>query len=119
MSKIEKYLIEQSKRPSWLEYPQELLQLLVDNRIHMTPWHLLEAEFAISGIKALAESYNRQLVPFAFRQDNDDLACFEMSFGCEVIIIHNHASKGWEDEIRYSNIFEWLKSVELDMADWA
>lgn len=40
---------------------------------------------------------NRCLIPFAKRDDNDDIACFELGKGESVIIIHDFASHGFED----------------------
>jgi len=65
-------------------------------RVDLTPWFLIKSEIATQIRKRFAETYQRDLVPFAHRQDNDDTACFEKGFGDEVKIIHDFASPGWE-----------------------
>ena len=112
------YLIAEGLRPLWLDYPRELIDLILTGRGHLIPWHLLESEYAVTEIGALAQRYDRNLVPFAYRQDNDDLACFEKYCGTEVKIIHNHASKGWEDEGSYPSFSAWLEAVEAESIDW-
>lgn len=36
------------------------------------------------------------VIPFARRDDNDDIACFEVGKGKSVQIIHDFASEGFE-----------------------
>lgn len=118
MIRLEDYLLDSKHRPSWLEYPKALVDLVEAGEVHFVPWHILEVEYVVPEVSALAWRYGRKLVPFAYRQNNDDLACFECSFGDQVKIVHNHATKGWEDEASYPNFSEWLKAVEAEMEEW-
>jgi hypothetical protein len=61
---------------------------------------------------------NRCLIPFAKRDDNDDIACFELGKGESVIIIHDFASPGFEDRYTFNDIFEWLKYAIDEMKDF-
>ena len=58
----------------------------------MTPWYLLEISAGVSGIrKEYRLESGKDLLPFARRQDNDDIAGFIMSNGNilpEVLTVH-------------------------------
>lgn len=118
MTIVEKFLIGEAERPSWLVYPKELVHLVSVGATQFIPWRILEAEYALPEAGRLKERYDRELVPFAYRQDNDDLACLEQGSDDRVKIIHNHASKGWENEREYSSFDAWLDSVKEQMSEW-
>ena len=112
------YLVSAERLPSWFEYPSELISLVDSGRVNLTPWHILEAIYAYPEIEALRDRYQRNLVPFAYRQDNDDLACIEKEAKGKVLIIHNHASKGFEDEGSFETFASWLEAAESEMESW-
>jgi len=69
--------------------------------------------------RGLAERYpSRELFPFAYRQDNDDVACWSKSTGEKVFIIHDFASPGWEDENVFEDIWTWFRSAIEETALW-
>lgn len=119
MTIVEKFLIGEAERPSWLVYPEELVRLVSKGSTQLIPWRILEAEYALPEANRLKERYDRDLVPFAYRQDTDDLACFEQGSDERVKIIHNHASKGWENEREHESFDGWLKTVKEQMSEWS
>ena len=69
--------------------------------------------------QSLAERYpNRELFPFAYRQDNDDVASWSKDAGEKVFIIHDFASPGWEDEGAFENVWSWFRSAIEETALW-
>lgn len=60
-----------------LELPLELVRLVAQNVVDLTPWQVMPRELAIKRIRGLRERYCRKYAPFAYRQDNDDLACID------------------------------------------
>lgn len=53
-------------------------------------------------IKGLQQRYpHRKLIPFARREDNDDIACFEVGKKDNVQIIHDFSSEGYEQKKQY------------------
>jgi hypothetical protein len=53
------------------------------------------------------------LVPFAKRDDSDDVACWEKGSLSKVMIIHDYASSGWEQREILEDFWTWLrKAVE-------
>ena len=68
-----------------------------------------------SRIKGLIQRYpDRRLIPFARRGDNDDIACFEVNKGEQVMIIHDFASIGYEQRECFDTFWEWFRyAIEL------
>jgi hypothetical protein len=95
----ETFLLPPDDRPAWLEYPHSFQRIAEQQLIHVTPWHIMEGPRALTQWRGLAQRYpTRELFPFAYRQDNDDVACWERGMGEKVFVIHDFASPGWENE---------------------
>jgi len=115
----ETFILPESKRPSWLKYPHSFCCLVDQELIHLTPWHIMSAERALAQFRGLAERYpNRELFPFAYRQDNDDVACWANGMGEKVFIIHDFASSGYEDEGTFDDVWTWFRSAIEETIDW-
>jgi hypothetical protein len=112
-------ILPESERPEWLHYPQELLDLVRSGRMPLVPWHLDRADAAASTYRRFQSHLGRDLVPFAFRQDREDLACFEKGSGEKVLVIHDNTDPGYEDEGEYATFSHWLRDVEAEAAEWA
>jgi hypothetical protein len=54
---------------------------------------------------------DRDLIPFAGRYDNDDIACFEVGHGEKVFIVHDFASAGFERRQEYDDFWSWFLSA--------
>jgi hypothetical protein len=63
-------------------YPPEFVRGVELGLIDLEPWHVLEGGQLRERFRGLAERYPaRTLVPFACRQDNDDVACWDLRIG--------------------------------------
>jgi hypothetical protein len=99
----------------------------------LTPWHLLElpeegrtlrAEFRKES--AGGAQPERDLLPFARRQDNDDVAGFVVDgSGVTTKVITAHLTwtggaerPGYPHVTRYPDIWAWLKAVIDETAAW-
>ncbi|MDD6462016.1 MAG: hypothetical protein PUF51_06130 [Bifidobacteriaceae bacterium] len=72
-------------------------------------WFIMDAPFAQRYCESINKRYpNRQLVPFAKREDCDDVACFEIGKPGKVEIVHDFASPGWERRGEYDDFWEWF-----------
>jgi hypothetical protein len=99
----------------------------------LTPWHLLDptqegrsfrAEFRkeVSG----GSQPERDFLPFARRQDNDDVAGFVVGDGAvtgQVIVVHltwtgGAERPGYPAVTRHADIWDWMKSVIDETAAW-
>jgi hypothetical protein len=113
------YILPNDHRPSWLEYPHSFNRIVEQSLVHVTPWHILEAERALTQFRRLAERYpSRELFPFAYRQNNDDLACWSKGSGEKVFIIHDFASPGWENEAEFNDVWTWFRAAVEETILW-
>lgn len=97
-------------------YPAEFVKIVELNLIDFESWYLMSNEQVDIRIKGLKSRYpNRNLIPFARRDDNDDIACFEVGKGKSVQIIHDFASEGFEQREAYECFWDWFKDVIDEM----
>lgn len=114
-----RFILPETMRPSWLTYPRSFCRLVEQGIIHLTPWHLMEGEQALEDARGLARRYtDRQLFPFAFRQDCDDVACWEKGHGEKVFIVHDFASPGWEQRETFDDVWSWFRMAVGETIDW-
>lgn len=67
------------------DYPDAYHKLVDLNLVDFDVWYLIESGQATRRYYDLKERYpSRNLVPFARRDDNDDIACFEIGKGSKV-----------------------------------
>ena len=115
----DRFILTAAERPGWLEYPASFQRVVLQCLVHMTPWHLLEADRAMRHFQGLATRYpSRELFPFAYRQDNDDVACWARGCGERVFIIHDFAAPGWEDEMAFDDFRAWFRHAVESTIDW-
>lgn len=104
--------------PPGFEYPPLFIRAVGLGLLGLEPWWILHGERLLQRAEGLRERYpDRRLVPFAERQDNDDVACWEGS-SPEVVIVHDFASPGWEDSGGHPNFGAWLRQAIEDFIDW-
>lgn len=91
--------------------------------VNLTPWHFLsdeEFDYLFSG---LGTRYpHHKAIPYARRSDNDDVACFVRAESsgtlCEVVIIHDFASLGYEVVVNFDTFWEWFQHAVAEMVQW-
>lgn len=105
--------------PSWLDVDEGYLSLLDRNLYNIAPWEVLLGDDYLVRYESLKANYpNRNLVPFARRQDNDDIACWEKGKGEKIYTVHNFASSGWENGKVYDTFWDWFRDAIEDLIDW-
>lgn len=113
------FLLSPSERPSWVSYPRSFCRLVEQGLVDITPWHILEGPQAMERFKGLAQRYpSRELFPFAYRQDNDDVACWAKDMDQRVFIVHDFASPGSEDEGVFDDVWNWFRSAVEETIAW-
>ncbi len=101
------------------EYPASFEKLIELNLIDFDVWYFIESEQASRRYLDLKKRYpNRKLIPFARRDDNDDIACFEVGKGSKVQIIHDFSSEGFEQRAEFNDLWDWVKYVVEEMIDY-
>ncbi|WP_252216793.1 hypothetical protein [Clostridium sp. VAP41] len=101
------------------KYPEPFLKVIKLNLVDFDQWYIMDEERVINRLKGLRERYpNRKLIPFARRDDNDDIACFEANKGERVQIIHDFASVGCEQRKEYNCFWDWLTEAIKVMIEY-
>lgn len=95
--------------------PHELQRVHEQRLLNLSPWHVMSREQVAQRLKGLRGRYSRPYVPFASRQDNDDIACLEASRPGQVVIVHDFASEGSEVRGEYDSFWAWFRSAVEDM----
>jgi hypothetical protein len=101
-------------------YPREYVRVLELGITDLEPWVFLGGEELRATYAGLRERYSDQsYVPFASRQDNDDIACWA-HVPPEVVVVHDHASPGWERRGRppLPNFHSWFRIAVEDFIQW-
>jgi hypothetical protein len=98
-----------------LKLPDGLLRIVSQNLVDLTPWHVMPRDLAVKRLRGLRQRYSRKYVPFARRQDNDDLACIDPARPDEVVIVHDFASEGTELRQRFDSFWDWFRAAVEQM----
>jgi hypothetical protein len=60
----------------------------------------------------------RELVPFARRDDNDEVPCWEKDRGATVVVIHDFASPGHEERRVFRDFWSWFSGAVEDTIEF-
>jgi hypothetical protein len=105
--------------PDSFKYPKEFLWILNNGISNLTPWIILDREFILSRYKSLRERYpTRNLFPFAFRQDCDEVACWDLKDNNRIKIIEDYTRANPFEDVIYNAFFDWFKQAVEDMIDF-
>jgi hypothetical protein len=95
--------------------PTGLLKVVEHNLIDLTPWHIMPRDLALVRLKGLRQRYRKKYVPFAYRQDNDDIATMLPGVPDHVVIVHDFAGEGTEVVCEYGSFWEWFRAAVDDL----
>lgn len=112
-------MLNNASRPNWFSYPKEYLRAVDLKMVNLDPWFFMEGEQLEIRIKGLKERFPKvELVPFARRIDNDDVACWEKAGGnLRVYVVHDFSSWGWEKRKEYDDFWIWYRQAIEDMIE--
>ena len=97
-------------------YQEEFIKIVDLNLVDLDLWYLMNKEQAEIRIKGLKDRYpQRKLIPFARRDDGDDIACFQVGKENRVQIIHDFASAGYEQRKEYECFWDWFRDAVEEM----
>lgn len=112
-------LLEAKLLPVGFEYPSQFKRTLELGLIDFEPWYFVDGSVLQKLAVGLSQRYSgRKLVPFARRQDNDDVACWDADHMPNVYVIHDFASPGYEERYVYASFYDWLKVVVDDYIEF-
>ena len=108
-------LLDPSELPEGFAYPREFLRVMELGLLDLDPWWIVNGKLLRVLNASIQRLYpRRKLVLFAKRQDNDDVACFDLDSG-RVAIVHAFASPGWERRAEFSDFRAWLHQAIDDL----
>jgi hypothetical protein len=91
--------------------------------VNLHPWHLLsdqEFDYLIQGVNKRYPQ--RDVIPFARRADNDDVAVFVVSGQHlkpgQIVVIHDFATAGSEVVAKLESFWEWFRYAVDEMIEW-
>ena len=101
--------------PGGFSYPAEFVRVVELGLVNLEPWQILLGGPLMRRSEGLRKRYpTRRVVPFARRQDCDDVACWDLDAG-GVTVIHDFAQAGWEQRGRYADFGDWLRQAVEDL----
>ncbi|MEU5418963.1 hypothetical protein ACH4UT_31885 [Streptomyces sp. NPDC020799] len=108
----------QGELPSGFAYPEEFLRAVESGLVGLDPWWLLEGEGLRARVSGLCERFpERRLVPFARREDNDDVACWDLDSGT-VRVIHDFTTPERVNRREFATFYEWLRAALEDFIEF-
>lgn len=107
-------------------YPQSYIWLIdkkivgFDSFTQLQPWYFLTEDKLFWANEKWGNTIKDKLLVFAKRQDNDDLACFNVknNIAKEVFLIHGWTGNGFEVIKEYPDMWAWLHDVLDDIKEW-
>jgi hypothetical protein len=104
--------------PEGFSYPPEFIRVVELGLINLEPWWIITGDLLRDRFAGLAMRYpDRTLVPFARRQDNDDVACWDARTG-KLVVIHDFASPGSEARGEFPDFYAWLRQAVEDLIEF-
>lgn len=112
-------LLTEKECPRGFSYPRPFTRVVQLGLTDLEPWYLLEGKSLRDTLAGLGERYpRRQLIPFARRQDNDDVACWQVGDGDAIFVIHDFSSPGWEQRAQFATFYDWLRRAIEDFIEF-
>ena len=112
-------ILDTNSAPAWFQYPKDFLRVVDQNLVDLTPWYLLDRDQVLTRMEGLRQRYPKlELLPFARRDDSDDLACWEKNGGEKVFVIHDFASLGHEQRKILPDFWSWFRTAIDDMIEF-
>jgi hypothetical protein len=104
--------------PQGFEYPREFVRVVEFGLTNIEPRWIIEGGRLRHRFAGLQQRYpDRNLVPFAVRQDNDDIACWDTMTG-DVAVVHDFASPGYEQRYALDNFYAWFRQAIEDFIEF-
>jgi hypothetical protein len=112
-------LLGPAEVPPGFAYPPEFLRVVELGLVNLEPWWIFDGAPLRDRVAGLRVRFpDRVLVPFARREDNDDVACWE-SAPPRVVVIHDFASPGFENRGGFADFNGWLRQAIEDLIAFA
>lgn len=115
MSKEQPDMLSQDDIDVAVTLPPELTQIVAQGLVNLRPWHIMPRDLAKKRLTGLRARYRKAYVPFARRQDNDDVACFDPDLPGQIVVVHDFSSDGSERVSIHPSFWDWFRRAIEDM----
>ena len=111
-------LLSLADLPEGFSYPPEFVRVVELGLTELEPWWIMSGDPLRDRYAGMAQRYpGRVLVPFARRQDNDDVACWDVGRRA-LVLIHDFATPGHEERGEFSDFYAWLRKAVEDLIEF-
>lgn len=113
-------ILSAEELPSGFQYPASFLRVLGLGLTNIEPWHMLEGARLRERWRGLGQRFPaRALIPFAIRQDNDDVACWDLAKEAgTIVVIQDFSPQGWEALAEHLDFYAWLRQAVEDLIEF-
>ncbi|MCK9876765.1 hypothetical protein MXD59_13415 [Frankia sp. Ag45/Mut15] len=111
-------LIPMAELPEGFSYPEDYLRVIELGLTDLEPWWIMDGAILFNIYRGLAERYpDDSFVPFAKREDNDDVACWDLA-GRNIVIVHDYASPGRHRRGEFKDFYAWFRQAVEDLIEF-
>ena len=111
-------LLSLTDLPDGFSYPPEFVRVVEPGLANLEPWWIMTGDPLRDRHAGLARRYpERVLVPFARRQDNDDVACWDVDRR-KLVVIHDFTAAGSEERDEFVDFYGWLRRAVEDLIEF-
>lgn len=112
-------LLSNNEVPEGFSYPNDFLRIVIEQKlIDFDPWIILHGEQLQTRYIGINKRFpNKNIIPFARREDNDDVACWLLNDIENVYIIHDFSTQGYEKRKKIS-FWNWLRQALEDTINY-
>lgn len=112
-------LLSENELPEGFIYPSDFLRIVQQGLVDFDPWIILQDKQLRTRYIGINQRFpNKSLVPFARREDNDDVACWQPNDIDSVYVIHDFSTLGYEKKIKLS-FWDWLRQALEDTINYS
>lgn len=110
-------VLDDAELPTGFRYPEEFLRVMRRGVSVLGAWWMLDGLLLRARHSGLRARFpDRSLVPFALRQDTNDIACWDVDAG-NVAVVDDLAPPGWERRAEYVDFSAWLRHAVDELFD--
>jgi hypothetical protein len=111
-------LLNVSDLPDGFFYPSGFIRVVELGLTNLEPWWILTGNLLRDRYQGIMRRYpGLSLVPFARRQDNDDVACWEVKAD-KVVVIHDFADEVNLIRAEFKDFYAWLRQAVEDLIEF-
>lgn len=110
-------LLDSEKFNFRVKYPDALIKLIALGLVNFEVWYFMSEERSASMHDLLCERKHVDLIPFARRGDNGDIACLQREGGEKVFLLRECSYLGYQIYGEFTSVWDWFRyAIEIMIA---